>query len=91
MQTNDETTDIAFLTKRFFVVLVVVDYKFAPATALTPQETRIWRQNLIQDEIASNNPFWTARWMTVFGVAPKLDDSLLKVPWIKCERWVIRC
>ncbi|KAF9391091.1 Tetratricopeptide repeat protein 14 [Podila verticillata] len=61
-------------------------YKFAPATALTPQETRIWRQNLIQDEIASNNPFWTTRWMAVFGVAPKLDDSLLKVPWIKCER-----
>ncbi|KAG0340922.1 hypothetical protein BG000_010726 [Podila horticola] len=62
------------------------NYKFAPATALTPQETRIWRQNLMQDEIASNNPFWTARWMRVFGVAPKLDDSLLKVPWIKCER-----
>ncbi|KFH74170.1 hypothetical protein MVEG_01383 [Podila verticillata NRRL 6337] len=62
------------------------NYKFAPATALTPQETRVWRQNLIQDEIASNNPFWTARWMAVFGVAPKLDDSLLKVPWIKCER-----
>ncbi|KAF9295546.1 hypothetical protein BGZ74_010770 [Mortierella antarctica] len=62
------------------------NYKFAPATALTPQETRIWRQNLMQDEIASNNPFWTARWMRVFGVAPKLDDSLLKVPWVKCER-----
>ncbi|KAG0033945.1 hypothetical protein BGZ81_006765 [Podila clonocystis] len=62
------------------------NYKFAPATALTVQETRIWRQNLMQDEIASNNPFWTARWMRVFGVAPKLDDSLLKVPWIKCER-----
>ncbi|KAG0089367.1 hypothetical protein BGZ92_004846, partial [Podila epicladia] len=54
------------------------NYKFAPATALPPHETRIWRQNLMQDEIASNSPFWTARWMRVFGVAPKLDDSLLK-------------
>ncbi|KAF9945133.1 hypothetical protein BGZ72_001624, partial [Mortierella alpina] len=62
------------------------NYKFAPATALTQQETRLWRNNLMQDEIASNNPFWTARWMRVFGIAPKLDDSLLKVPWIKCER-----
>ncbi|KAG0302330.1 hypothetical protein BGZ97_002397 [Linnemannia gamsii] len=62
------------------------NYKFAPATALTPQETKIWRTNLVQDEIASNNPFWTARWMRVFGTAPRLDDSLLKVPWIKCER-----
>ncbi|KAF9944560.1 hypothetical protein BGZ70_004521, partial [Mortierella alpina] len=59
------------------------NYKFAPATALTQQETRLWRNNLMQDEIASNNPFWTARWMRVFGIAPKLDDSLLKVPWIK--------
>ncbi|KAF9108295.1 hypothetical protein BGX29_002025 [Mortierella sp. GBA35] len=62
------------------------NYKFAPATALAPQETKIWRTNLMQDEIASNNPFWTARWMRVFGTAPRLDDSLLKVPWIKCER-----
>ncbi|KAF9912140.1 hypothetical protein EC991_000550 [Linnemannia zychae] len=62
------------------------NYKFAPATALTPQETKFWRTNLMQDEIASNNPFWTARWMRVFGISPKLDDSLLKVPWIKCER-----
>ncbi|KAF8939752.1 hypothetical protein BGZ58_008840 [Dissophora ornata] len=62
------------------------NYKFAPATSLTQQETRMWRNNLMQDEIASNNPFWTARWMRVFGIAPKLDDSLLKVPWIKCER-----
>ncbi|KAG9327739.1 hypothetical protein KVV02_000185 [Mortierella alpina] len=62
------------------------NYKFAPATALTQQETRLWRNNLMQDEIVSNNPFWTARWMRVFGIAPRLDDSLLKVPWIKCER-----
>ncbi|KAG0293452.1 hypothetical protein BGZ98_002156 [Dissophora globulifera] len=62
------------------------NYKFAPATSLTQQETRLWRNNLIQDEVASNNPFWTARWMRVFGMAPRLDDSLLKVPWIKCER-----
>ncbi|KAG0214780.1 hypothetical protein BGX28_001415 [Mortierella sp. GBA30] len=62
------------------------NYKFAPATALTHPEMRMWRNNLIQDEIASNNPFWTTRWMRVFGIAPKLDDSLLKVPWIKCER-----
>ncbi|KAG0063515.1 hypothetical protein BGZ89_009817, partial [Linnemannia elongata] len=62
------------------------NYKFAPAMALTPQETKIWRTNLMQDEVASNNPFWTARWMRVFGTAPRLDDSLLKVPWIKCER-----
>ncbi|KAF9290433.1 hypothetical protein BGZ68_007061 [Mortierella alpina] len=62
------------------------NYKFAPATALTQQETRLWRNNLMQDEIASNNPFWTARWMRVFGIAPRLDDSLLKVPGIKCER-----
>lgn len=41
----------------------------------------------MQDEVASNNPFWTARWMRVFGTAPRLDDSLLKVPWIKCERY----
>jgi len=40
----------------------------------------------MQDEIASNNPFWVPRWMKVFGIAPKLDDSLLKVPHIKCER-----
>lgn len=63
-----------------------LDYKFAPATDLTPQETKAWRMQLIQDEITSNNPFWSARWMAVFGVAPKLDESLLKVPWIKCER-----
>ncbi|KAF9414024.1 hypothetical protein BGZ94_000543, partial [Podila epigama] len=62
------------------------NYKFAPATGLTPQETKTWRTQLIQDEITSNNPFWAARWMCVFGVAPKLDESLLKVPWIKCER-----
>lgn len=63
-----------------------LDYKFAPATDLAPQETKAWRMQLIQDEITSNNPFWSARWMAVFGVAPKLDESLLKVPWIKCER-----
>ncbi|KAG0043499.1 hypothetical protein BGZ83_011338 [Gryganskiella cystojenkinii] len=63
------------------------NYKFAPATALGQQETKQWRYNLIQDEIhANNNPFWASRWMRVFGTAPKLDDSLLKVPWIKCER-----
>ncbi|KAI1310801.1 hypothetical protein EDD11_003647 [Mortierella claussenii] len=62
------------------------NYKFAPATSLTQQEMRLWRTNLMQDEVASNNPFWTARWMRVFGIAPRLDDSLLKVPWIKCER-----
>ncbi|KAG0090275.1 hypothetical protein BGZ92_003289 [Podila epicladia] len=61
-------------------------YKFAPATDLTPQETKAWRMQLVQDEITSSNPFWSARWMAVFGVAPKLDESLLKVPWIKCER-----
>ncbi|KAF8927026.1 hypothetical protein BGZ52_004934 [Haplosporangium bisporale] len=61
-------------------------YKFAPATDLAPQETKAWRMQLIQDEVTSNNPFWSARWMAVFGVAPKLDESLLKVPWIKCER-----
>ncbi|KAG0337619.1 hypothetical protein BG000_005207 [Podila horticola] len=62
-------------------------YKFAPATDLIPQETKAWRMQLIQDEVTSNNPFWSARWMAVFGVAPKLDESLLKVPWIKCERY----
>ncbi|KAG0025397.1 hypothetical protein BGZ81_007206 [Podila clonocystis] len=62
-------------------------YKFAPATDLAPQETKAWRMQLIQDEITSNNPFWSARWMAVFGVAPKLDESLLKVPWIKCESY----
>ncbi|KAF9294881.1 hypothetical protein BGZ74_011063 [Mortierella antarctica] len=62
-------------------------YKFAPATDLTPQETKAWRMQLVQDEITSNNPFWSARWMAVFGVAPKLDESLLKVPWIKCESY----
>lgn len=65
---------------------VFLDYKFAPATDLTPQETKAWRMQLVQDDITSNNPFWSARWMAVFGVAPKLDESLLKVPWIKCER-----
>ncbi|KAG0348561.1 hypothetical protein BG004_004806 [Podila humilis] len=62
-------------------------FKFAPATELTMQETKMWRMQLIQDEISCNNPFWTARWMTVFGVAPRLDESLLKVPWIKCDRY----
>ncbi|KAG0346148.1 Tetratricopeptide repeat protein 14 [Podila humilis] len=62
------------------------NYKFPQATGLTAQETKLWRQNLMQDETASNNPFWTARWMRVFRVAPRLDDSLLKVPYVKCER-----
>ncbi|KAF9349904.1 hypothetical protein BGX34_001503 [Mortierella sp. NVP85] len=61
-------------------------YRLPQATSLTPQEIKLWRQNLMQDEIASNNPFWVPRWMKVFGIAPKLDDSLLKVPHIKCER-----
>jgi len=71
----------------FFLRTIFPDYKFAPATGLSQQETKQSRYNLLQDEIhANNNPFWTARWMRVFGIAPRLDDSLLKVPWVKCER-----